>query len=195
VERAPRLAARIGLRPDDLWVKRDDWLGLGGGGSKLRKLEFLCAHALEELRATVLVTGGASQSNYCRLTAASARRRGLGVVLVLTGDGPAGAAGSLTLDGLFRADVRWAGEVTTDALDDVVATVAEELRSRGERPAVLPFGGSNALAARGYLACATELEEQAPGAEHVEPDALVNRQRFWLVRRTGRRGEVGLRIK
>ena len=73
VERAPRLAARIGLRPDDLWVKRDDWLGLGGGGSKLRKLEFLCAHALEELGATVLVTGGATQSNYCRLTAASAR--------------------------------------------------------------------------------------------------------------------------
>jgi L-cysteate sulfo-lyase len=166
VERAPRLAARIGLRPDDLWVKRDDWLGLGGGGNKLRKLEFLCAHA-EEMGATVLVTGGASQSNYCRLTAASARRLGLGVVLVLAGDGPAGATGNLTLDGLFQADVRWAGEVTADALDDMVATVADELRSRGERPAVLPFGGSNALAARGYLACAAELEEQAPGAEHV----------------------------
>jgi len=117
--------------------------------------------------ATVLVTGGATQSNYCRLTAASARRLGLGVVLVLTGDGPAGAAGNLTLDGLFQADVRWAGEVTTDELDDVVAVVADELRSRGERPAVLPFGGSNALAARGYLACAAELEEQAPDAEHV----------------------------
>jgi L-cysteate sulfo-lyase len=167
VERAPRLAARIGLRPDDLWIKRDDWLGLGGGGNKLRKLEFLCAHALEKLDATVLVTGGATQSNYCRLTAASARRLGLGVVLVLAGDGSAGAAGNLTLDGLFRADVHWAGEVAGDALDDIVATVADELRSRGERPAVLPFGGSNALAARGYLACAAELEEQAPGAEHV----------------------------
>ncbi len=50
------------MRPDDLWIKRDDWLGLGGGGSKLRKLEFLCAHALEELGATVLVTGGANSS-------------------------------------------------------------------------------------------------------------------------------------
>src|SRR5207244_5504922 len=98
---------------------------------------------------------------------ASARRLVLGVVLVLHGDGPAGAGGNLALDGLFQADVRWAGEVTVDALDDVVAVVAEELRSRGERPAVLPFGGSNALAARGYLACAAELEEQAPGAEHV----------------------------
>jgi L-cysteate sulfo-lyase len=128
------------LRPDDLWVKRDDWLGLGGGGSKLRKLEFLCAHARAEQGATVLVTGGAAQSNYCRLTAASARRLGLGVVLVLKGDGPAGAAGNLALNGLFQADVRWAGGVAADALDDVVAAVAEELRSRGERPAVLPFG-------------------------------------------------------
>ena len=159
VERAPRLAARIGLQPDDLWVKRDDWLGLGGGGNKLRKLEFLCAHALEELGATVLVTGGATQSNYCRLTAASARRLGLGVVLVLTGDGPAGAAGNLTLDGLFQADVRWAGEVTADALDDLVATVADELRSRGERPAVLPFGGSNA---------------HSPPNSQLEPDALAS---------------------
>lgn len=38
VEPARRLGERIGLRPDDLWVKRDDWLGFGGGGNKLRKL-------------------------------------------------------------------------------------------------------------------------------------------------------------
>src|SRR5690349_15099038 len=49
----------------------------------------------------------------------------------------------------------------------MVSTVADELRSRGERPAVLPLGGSNALAARGYVAYAAELEEHAPGAEHV----------------------------
>jgi len=86
--------------------------------------------------------------------------------LVLEGDGPVGATGNLVLDGLFQADVRWAG-VAGSALDDVVAAVADELRARGERPAILPFGGSNALAARGYLACAAELEEQTPGAEHV----------------------------
>jgi L-cysteate sulfo-lyase len=140
VERAPRLATRIGLRPDDLWVKRDDWLGLGGGGNKLRKLEYLCAHALEEGDATVLVTGGATQSNYCRLTAASARRLGLGVVLVLTGDGPAGAAGNLTLDGLFQADVRWAGEVTADALDDMV---------HGRRRTALTRGTAGCSSVRG----------------------------------------------
>ncbi len=166
VEPAPRLAERIGLGADDLWVKRDDWIGLGGGGNKLRKLEFLCARAMRE-GATVLVTGGAAQSNYCRLTAASARRLGLGVVLVLEGDGHDGSTGNLALEGIFQADVRWAGDVAESALNDAVAEVAEELRTRGERPAVLPFGGSDALAARGYVACAAELEEQAPGTEHV----------------------------
>jgi D-cysteine desulfhydrase len=147
-------------------VKRHDWPGLGGGGNKLRKLEFLCANAVER-GATTLVTGGAAQSNYCRLVAAAARRLGLGVVLVLKGEGPGGATRNLTLDGLFQADVRWAGDVAASALDGVVTAVAGELQARGERPAILPFGGSNALAARGYLACATELEAQTPGAAHV----------------------------
>lgn len=168
LEPAPRLAVRLGLRAADLWVKRDDWLGLGGGGSKLRKLEFLCARALAE-GATTLVTSGAAQSNYCRLTAAAARRLGLGVVLVLQGDGPTAAqrTGNLTLDGLFGADVRWAGAVESHALGAAAEAVAQELRDGGATPAVLPFGGSDALAARGYLACAAELEEQAPDLEHV----------------------------
>lgn len=166
VERTPRLAQRVGLRPDDLWVKRDDWLGLGGGGNKLRKLEFLFAEAIGQ-GATTVVTGGAAQSNYCRLAAASARRLGLDVVLVLAGDGPECATGNLALDGLFQADVRWAGDVAGSALADEVAAVAEELQKRGERPVIFPFGGSNALAARGYVACAVELEEQAPDSEHV----------------------------
>jgi 1-aminocyclopropane-1-carboxylate deaminase/D-cysteine desulfhydrase-like pyridoxal-dependent ACC family enzyme len=46
-------------------------------------------------------------------------------------------------------------------------TTWSPLRARGERSAVLPFGGSKALVARGYLVCAAELEEQAPDAEHV----------------------------
>jgi D-cysteine desulfhydrase len=168
LEPAPRLAVRVGLRPDDLWVKRDDWLGLGGGGNKLRKLEFLCGRAVGQ-GATTLLTSGAAQSNYCRLTAAAARRLGLGVVLVLAGDGSAAmqATGNLTLDGLFGADIRWAGDVEGHALDAAVDAAADELRAQGEVPAILPFGGSDALAAQGYLACATELEEQAPDLEHV----------------------------
>ncbi|HEY1702938.1 MAG TPA: hypothetical protein VGG75_24800 [Trebonia sp.] len=39
LEPAPRLAAALGLADDHLWIKRDDLVGLGGGGNKTRKLE------------------------------------------------------------------------------------------------------------------------------------------------------------
>jgi L-cysteate sulfo-lyase len=162
LEAAPRLAQRIGLRGADLWVKRDDWLGFGGGGNKIRKLELLCAQAIEE-GATTLVTSGAAQSNYARLTAAAARRLGLGVVLVLAGDGSKRGTGNLTLDRLFGAEIHWAGETP---IEERAAEVAEELRARGEQPSLLPYGGSNGLGARGYLECARELSEQAPDAAH-----------------------------
>jgi len=47
VEPADRLGRHLGLAPGALWVKRDDMTGLAGGGNKARKLEFLCADALE----------------------------------------------------------------------------------------------------------------------------------------------------
>ena len=166
VEPAPRLAECIGLDPGDLWIKRDDWLAFGGGGNKLRKLEFLCRDAIAH-GATALVTTGAAQSNYARLTAASARRLGLGVVLVLAGEGRDAGSGNLTLDGVLGAEIHWAGDVRREELDAVAADVAAQLSERGERPALLPYGGSNALGARGYVQCAAEIAEQAPDARHI----------------------------
>ncbi|WP_323179088.1 pyridoxal-phosphate dependent enzyme [Streptomyces sp. NBC_00320] len=98
LEPAPRLARALGLGPDDLWGKRDDLTGLGGGGNKIRKLEWLCGAALSE-GATTLVTTGAPQSNHARLTAAAAARLGLGAVLVLAGAPGSSASGNLALDG------------------------------------------------------------------------------------------------
>lgn len=65
-----------------LYIKRDDLLGLAGGGNKTRKLEFLVADALRQV-ADMLVTVGAVQSNHCRLTLAAAIREGLKCRLVL----------------------------------------------------------------------------------------------------------------
>jgi D-cysteine desulfhydrase len=42
----PRLASALGLAADDLLIKRDDLTGLGGGGNKVRKLEWTVAEAL-----------------------------------------------------------------------------------------------------------------------------------------------------
>ena len=41
LELLPRLSAALG--GPEIWIKRDDLLGLAGGGNKTRKLEFLVA--------------------------------------------------------------------------------------------------------------------------------------------------------
>ncbi|GMA87987.1 hypothetical protein GCM10025868_32370 [Angustibacter aerolatus] len=97
VEAAPRLAQALGLSPDRLLLKRDDLMGLAGGGNKVRKLEVTLAQALAAGADTV-VTTGAPQSNHARLTAAAAARCGLRCVLVLEGERPPRMRGNLLLD-------------------------------------------------------------------------------------------------
>ncbi|MFF5013220.1 pyridoxal-phosphate dependent enzyme [Streptomyces sp. NPDC001165] len=162
VEPAPRLAAALGLGPDDLWVKRDDLTGLGGGGNKIRKLEWLAGAALAE-GADTLVTTGAAQSNHARLTAAAAARLGLDAVLVLRGAPGRSRSGNLALDGLLGARLAWAGDVDQTGLDAAAAEVCTGLRAGGARPALIPFGGSSTLGARGYVRCGEELRGQVPG--------------------------------
>lgn len=166
MEPAPRLAVALGLRPDDLWVKRDDLAGPAGGGNKIRKLERTCAEALAA-GADVLVTSGAPQSNHARLTAAAAARLGLGATLVLEGQAPDGDRGNLLLDRLLGAQVVWAGEVGATGLVAAVDAEADRLRAQGRQPHVVPFGGSSPNAARAYVDAAAEIEEQRPGLDHL----------------------------
>ncbi|MEV7997081.1 D-cysteine desulfhydrase family protein [Streptomyces sp. NPDC086077] len=166
LEPMPRLAHSLGLGAEDLWVKRDDLVGLGGGGNKARKLEWLCGAAVAE-GATHLVTTGAPQSNHARLTAAAGARLGLETVLVLAGTPDATPQGNLTLDALFGATCVWAGAGGGPALATAAEDVAARLRADGARPALLPFGGSSALGALGYGACGHELLTQAPDLDTV----------------------------
>ena len=103
LERGPELAG--GQR---LWVKRDDLTGLGMGGNKVRKLEFLCGDAIGA-GARSLVTVGAAQSNHCRLTAAAGAVLGIEVHLVLSGDRPERPAGNQLLSALFGAQLHYTG--------------------------------------------------------------------------------------
>ena len=70
------------LNGPSIYMKRDDMLGLTGGGNKTRKLEYLVADAKAQ-GADVLVTCGAIQSNHCRLTLAAAVKEQMKCVLVL----------------------------------------------------------------------------------------------------------------
>jgi L-cysteate sulfo-lyase len=166
LEPMPRLAAELGLGAGDLLVKRDDLCGLGGGGNKVRKLEWTVADALRR-GADTLVTTGAPQSNHARLTAAAAARLGLRAVLVFPGQAPSSAAGNLVLDALFGAEIVYTGAASAAGLGEAAADVASQLAAEGRVPYLIPFGGSSALAARGYVTAGREMLAAVPGVRTV----------------------------
>jgi D-cysteine desulfhydrase family pyridoxal phosphate-dependent enzyme len=149
-----RLSSLLG--GPELWIKRDDQTGLATGGNKTRKLEFLVADALAQ-EADTLITCGAAQSNHARQTAAAAARFGMACTLVLRGEEPPQTQGNLLLDRLLGAEVIWSGEEEPPAR---MQAVAERLRAQGRRPYPIPYGGSNALGACGYVAAMEELLAQ-----------------------------------
>ena len=162
----PHLSKRLG--GPALWVKRDDQTGLATGGNKTRKLEFLLGDAIAQ-SADTLITTGAPQSNHARQTAAAAAHAGLKCTLVLRDELPAEVTGNILLDRLLGADIVWAGKRSTD---EAMSEVADELRARGQRPYVIPLGGSNAVGAAGYAAAMQELVEQARSLD-LHFDAVV----------------------
>ncbi len=162
IEPLPRLSQH--LQGPRLLVKRDDQTGLAFGGNKTRKLEFLVADALAR-DATLLITGGAAQSNHCRQTAAAAARFGLACTLVLAGDPPAQRDGNLLLDTLLGARLVWTGSRDRDT---VMRQVEAEARAQGQRPYLIPYGGSNQVGALGYVFAMQELMKQK-----VHPDWIV----------------------
>ena len=161
LEFLPRLTDHLG--GPKIFVKRDDCTGLGTGGNKTRKLEFLMAEARSQ-GATTVITQGAVQSNHARQTAAAAARLGFKCELVFETrvEGASDAylqSGNVLLDKMFGARIRTVAKGTdmTAELD----AVAERLRKGGEVPYVIPGGGSSPTGALGYINCAFELITQA----------------------------------
>ena len=144
-----------------LWVKRDDLTGLGGGGNKARKLEFLCGEALAT-GARALVTVGAAQSNHCRMTAAAGARLGLEVHLVLSGERPDEVTGNQLLSMLFGAQLHFTGaeESHWGELEMARESLTDQLAEDGLAPYAIPIGGSTAVGALGYAAAFIELLDQ-----------------------------------
>jgi 1-aminocyclopropane-1-carboxylate deaminase/D-cysteine desulfhydrase-like pyridoxal-dependent ACC family enzyme len=142
-----------------LWIKRDDLTGLGVGGNKARKLEFLCADAMAQ-GATSFVTVGAGQSNHTRQTAAAGAVLGVPVRIVL-GDAPT-YTGNQLLSRLFGAE-----QVQATGADPLGDAMAAE-RDAGREPVLFPLGGSTHVGARGFANAWLELHEQ------LQPAAIVH---------------------
>lgn len=173
LELLPRLSEHLG--GPNIYVKRDDCTGLGTGGNKTRKLEFLMADALEN-KATTVITQGAVQSNHARQTAAAACKLGLKCELVFErrvsdATEPYLESGNVFLDHLFGASIRDVDKGTD--MDAAMEEVAVEVRARGEVPYIIPGGGSNRIGALGYVGCALEIIAQA-NERGIEFDHIVH---------------------
>ena len=162
LQRPRRLVEATGI---DLWVKRDDMTGGAEAGNKIRKLELLLGEALS-LECDTVITCGGLQSNHARATALLAASLGLRAVLFLRSNDPDLTAESLPLEGnvlldrLAGADIRLISPETYRDRDRVMDEAAEELKSEGHRPYVIPEGGSNGLGALGYVEAMGELRRQ-----------------------------------
>jgi 1-aminocyclopropane-1-carboxylate deaminase/D-cysteine desulfhydrase-like pyridoxal-dependent ACC family enzyme len=158
----PRLTTE--LNGPQLWLKRDDELGPGGGGNKGRPLEFLLGEAVAQQKRKVITFGGL-QSNHARMTAAACARLGLQSHLFFFEKRPSALQGNLLLDQLFGAKLHFVpfgggGEasMTLETTIRLVRLVSWLLVGPGAY--FMPVGGHTAVGCLGYVAAAAEIQEQ-----------------------------------
>ncbi|EKN71657.1 D-cysteine desulfhydrase [Neobacillus bataviensis LMG 21833] len=161
IEKLEHLSRALG--GPDIYIKRDDLLGLTAGGNKTRKLEYLVADALEQ-GADTLITAGGVQSNHARLTLAAAVKEGLKCQLVLEetethpyNDKASGNNLLYHLLGVEKVKTLQAGQDLTSAMAELNA----ELQKVGRKGYMIPVGGSNEIGSLGYAVCANEITRQA----------------------------------
>jgi 1-aminocyclopropane-1-carboxylate deaminase/D-cysteine desulfhydrase-like pyridoxal-dependent ACC family enzyme len=167
LERGPELPG--GAR---LWVKRDDLTGLGAGGNKARKLEFLCGEA-QAAGARSLVTVGAGQSNHCRMTAAAGAVLGLETHLVLAGLEIAREAltDELIEQGVAPHSIPMGGSTAAGALGYVAAfeETMDQCAAAGFQPHAIVVTSSSGGTHAGLVA--GRARRQAEG--HLVPDIVA----------------------
>lgn len=168
LEELKRLRRRIG--GPRLFIKRDDLTGLGLGGNKTRKLEFLLGDALSKGADTIITSGGL-QTNHGRLTAAACAKLGLECYVVLTEEDDGVYEGNRILEYFFGArevfcDIDYS--VAPEALareklragEERIARLVKELTAEGRRPYVIPRGGRSLQGTAGYCRAMDEVREQ-----------------------------------
>ena len=147
----------------NVFVKRDDLTGLGLGGNKVRKLEYLLADAREKGAEVVFTTGGA-QSNHAMLTAAAAGKAGMMPILILKKRGVTERLGNQLLEHLMGTQVIF---MDTDDYADIYREMDRIGQSLHVPCYKIPCGGSNALGTLGYVDCAREIAVQGLRIDHL----------------------------
>ena len=154
VQRLDRISE---LLHTNVFLKRDDLTGLGLGGNKTRKLEFLLADAMRQ-GAELVFTTGQAQSNHAMLTAAACARLGLRCILILKKRGVTARLGNQLLEHLMGTEVIF---MDTDDYADIYAEMDRIGAAQGVPYYIIPCGGSNALGSLGYVDCVREIAGQS----------------------------------
>jgi D-cysteine desulfhydrase len=168
VEKLNRLGKDIGV---DLYIKRDDLSGELYGGNKVRKLEFLLAHALHAKKKEVL-TFGCVGSNHALATAIYAQQLGMRSISMLMPQPNAHYVRSnLLMSYHCNAELHQHRNIPIIALATIYQLLRHKLKF-GKFPQVIPAGGSSAIGTIGYVNAAFELKEQIMEGKMPKPDCI-----------------------
>lgn len=149
------------INGNSLYIKRDDLNGLGAGGNKVRCLEYLIGQAMAD-GCDTLIASGPVQSNLCNLAAAAAAKAGLECILVFNGSRPEAPTGNQLLNSLLGCRMIFLGPVSPEERNAYAEKAAEDCRSSGKKPYIIPNGGSCGVGALGYMSVVDELLAQFP---------------------------------
>ena len=176
IEPLPRFSRQY--KGHQLFLKRDDCTGLAMGGNKARQLEYYMGDAMEKGCDVVLSTG-ATQSNYMRSIAAAAAKLGLECHIQLESrvDNPNKdylESGNVLLDQLFGAKIHYFDEGEDEfAADRKINHLADQLAQQGRRPYVVPLAPvDQPKGALGYVRAAREIMQQS-AEQNLSFDLIV----------------------
>jgi D-cysteine desulfhydrase len=159
-----------GVADGALFVKRDDLTSPIYGGNKARKLEFTLAAAAARGARRLVTTGGLG-THHGLATTIFARTLGIATTVVVVPQPVTDHVREQVRALLaFGAELRPASGVIGAAVQ-VIRTLARATL-RGEKPVLVPTGGTSGVADLGFVSAAFELVEQIEAGALPEPSEI-----------------------
>ena len=173
LEYAPNISKELNI---NLYIKRDDCTALAFGGNKTRHLEFIMAKTLSGEYDCIL-TGAASQSNFCRQAVAAANKLNLDSYLVLM-HGVKGKLmqGNFLLYNILGANVDVVDGENLENIPKHLDKKYDELIKEGRKP-LLIYGGfgkeDTTLSGISYANTMAEIDKQMKNQNFIADHLFV----------------------
>lgn len=162
IEDMPRLREALGRRAPRLFIKRDDYSGLGFGGNKVRTLEYVFGR-LRADGVQAVVTVGGDRSNHARVTAFACVKTGIQCILVLDKKPRPIASREMKPASIYLSEMLGAEIHLTDNIPDRLAKavfLTSALENEGVVVRMMPLGGALPEGALGFVNAMGEIRDQ-----------------------------------